>query len=130
MIIGCKTTEANLPLMFMRTLNGIYGLTEKELELAAAIIARYKHYEIQGLKEPFLSKFVFSTEERKFLCDTLDGLSSQNLGNRFKQLVDKRVLVQSDSGYSLNPNLFLKLEVIFKFIIVDDKPGEAVQENS
>ena len=130
MKIVCKTTKTDLPLRFARVLNGMYGLTESELKLTAAISERYVEYKEQGLKEPFLSKFVFSTEERKRLCDTLDGLSNQNLGNKFKQLVDKKVLLPFEGSYKLSTALLPEAELTFKFEIVNDESREAIRQNS
>ena len=129
MILQCKTTTENFPLMYLKTLNGTIGLTEKELELTAELIKKYLRFMSQGLQEPFLSKFVFSTEERKSLCESLDGLSNQNLGNKFKQLVDKGVLLQDGNNYSLIHRLIPTKEVIFKFILEDDTTGKTVQED-
>lgn len=129
MIIKCTTSKKDLPIRFIKVLNGMYGLTESEIKLTAAIAEKYTVYKEQGLKEPFLSKFIFSTEERKKLCDTLDGLSSQNLGNKFKQLVDKKVLTQVEGNYSLADVLLPETEVTFKFIL-NDKSGETIQEDS
>lgn len=126
MILKCRTTTENFPIMYLKTLNGTLGLTEKELELTAEIIKKYLRFMSQGLQEPFLSKFVFSTEERKSLCESLDGLSNQNLGNKFKQLVDKKVLTQEENNYSLISRLIPSKEIIFKFIIEDDITGQTV----
>lgn len=126
-----KTTRADFPSRFLKTLNGNIKLTEKEIELTAAIVEKYLYYGAEGLREPFLSKFVFSTEERKKLCDNLDGLSSQNLGNKLKQLLGKRVLKMVDGGYALDAKLLPVDEITFKFIIIeDDGARENVQESS
>lgn len=127
-VLGSRTTTKDLPDKYLRVLNGIFKLTDKELELAAALVTKYMHFHKQGLKEPFLSKFVFSTEERRSLCDSLDGISSQNLGNKFKQLVDKKVLSQKDGGYVLDHTLMPTEEITFKFII-DDSFREDVQKS-
>lgn len=128
-VLQTKTTLNDLPLTYLRVLNGTLKLTEKELELTAALIKKYMYFGSQGLKEPFLSKFVFSTEERRSLCESLNGLSIQNLGNKFQQLVDKGVLIKDDSGYSLQHSLLPQTEITFKFIIINDEPGETLQES-
>ena len=124
-----KTTSEELPRKYLEVLNGTLSLTDKEIELTAAIVSKYIKYGKQGLREPFLSKFVFSTEERKSLCDSLDGLSSQNLGNKFKRLLEKHVLFNEENGYRLNPSLLPVPEIKFKFI-VDDTTREAVRDSS
>lgn len=129
-ILRTKTTLNDLPLKYLKVLNGTLKLTEKELELTAALVKKYMYFGSQGLKEPFLSKFVFSTDERRSLCESLNSLSVQNLGNKFQQLVDKGVLVKDETGYSLLHSLLPQEEVTFKFIIIDDEPGETLQESS
>lgn len=129
-VLQTKTTLNDLPLRYLRVLNGTLKLTEKELELTAALVKKYIHFGTQGLKEPFLSKFVFSTEERRSLCESLNGLSIQNLGNKLQQLMDKGVLVKDEMGYSLLHSLLPQEEITFKFIIIDDEPGETLQESS
>lgn len=124
-----KTTSIEFPRKYLEVLNGTLSLTDKEIELTAAIIDKYIKYGSQGLREPFLSKFVFSTEERKSLCDSLDGLSSQNLGNKFKRLLEKKVLLNDEAGYKLNPSLLPVQEIKFKFII-DDSTREVIRHNS
>lgn len=117
-VLQTNTTIEELPLKYLRVLNGSLRLTDKELELMAAILGRYLKYIQQGLKEPFLSKFVFSSEERKSLSDELGGISSQNLGNKLKQLSNKNLLTQTEYGYQLDHSLLPVPEVVFKFNIV------------
>ena len=123
MIKVCKTTETELPKQYLKVLNGILGLTEGEIELTSLIISMYRKYGADGLREPYLSKFVFSTDGRKDICTKLNNLSTQNLGNKLKQLVDKGVLLQADKEYSLNQTLLPQPEVTFRFELVDDKQG-------
>ena len=129
-ILRTKTTWNEFPLKYLKVLNGTLKLTDKESELTAEIIKEYLKYGSQGLQEPFLSKFVFSTEGRKSICDNLNGLSTQNLGNKLQQLLDKGVLVKDEAGFSLSNRLLPELEITFKFEIVDDATGEVLREDS
>lgn len=119
-VLAKKVTLEEFPYEFLRTLNGTLGLTKGELNLTAAILGKYMEFGRQGLKEPFLSKFVFSTDERKKLCEATGNLSNQNFGNKLKELVDKGVLTYSDAGYAVQASLLPSTEVIFKFIITDE----------
>lgn len=125
----CKVTEEQLPKEYLRVLNGLLGLTDGEIVLTSKIISRYRKYGGDGLREPYLSKFVFSTEERKSLCSEMGGLSNQNLGNKLKQLVDKQVLVSSEGSYVLHQSLLPQPEVTFIFKLVDGQPTEDVQRS-
>lgn len=125
-VLAKKVTLKDFPLEFLRTINGTLGLTKGELTLTAAILEKYMEFGRQGLKEPFLSKFVFSTDGRKKLCEITGNLSNQNFGNKLKELVDKGVLVSSNSGYAIRSSLLPSTEVTFKFIITDEDTGQAV----
>ena len=116
-ILRTKTTWNEFPLKYLKVLNGTLKLTDKELELTAEIIKEYLKYGSQGLQEPFLSKFVFSTEGRKSICDNLNGLSTQNLGNKLKQLVDKRVLQVINGNYIINHKCLPQPEITFRFYV-------------
>jgi len=129
-ILRTKTTWDEFPIKYLKVLNGTLKLTDKELELTAEIIKEYIKYGSQGLQEPFLSKFVFSTEGRKNICDNLNGLSTQNLGNKLQQLLDKGVLIKDEAGFSLSSRLLPDTEITFKFDIVDDTTGEVLREDS
>lgn len=127
MKLTTRTTTQGLPKSYLEVLNGTLKLTDKEVVLGAAIISRYLELSKEGLIEPFLSKLVFSTEERKSLCENMDGLSPQNLGNKLKQLVNKKVLIMDkDDNYTLNRALLPDKELIFKFIVDDTSPGKGV----
>jgi len=128
-IFETTVTSEEFPMKYLQVLNGTFRLTDKELELAATIIGKYMHFGKQGLREPFLSKFVFSAEERKNLRESLDNLSSQSLGNQLKQLLKKHVLGKEDTTLYLNPSLLPVSEITFKFVI-DDTIREDAESSS
>lgn len=119
MIRQCSVTEKDLPKTYLKLLNGVLGLTDSELELTAVIISKYRKYGMDGLAEPYLSKFVFSTEERKVICEDLE-ISNQSFGNKLKQLIDKGVLIQDGQGHQLNSELLPVPEVTFRFYLKPD----------
>lgn len=116
MILEKQTTAADFPKDFLKVINGSLKLTDKELDLAAIIIGMYLTYQSK-MEEPFLSKYIFSTEGRKQICEASGDLSAQNLGNKLKQLVDKRVLQQINGDYILNKKCMPTPEITFRFFI-------------
>ncbi|WP_428743136.1 hypothetical protein [Tenacibaculum sp.] len=129
MIRTCKVTEKELPRVYLELMNGLLKLTEGEIALTAKIIEKYRMYGSQGLREPFLSKFVFSTEERRSMAASLGKLSNQSLSNKLNQLVNKRVLTATGNSYTLDRTLLPEAEVTFKFILVDEKPRKDIQKS-
>lgn len=101
---------------FLRILNGNMGLTPRELDLTATIAERYSEFSAKGLIEPFLSEFIFNTDGRKHLMESMGDSSAQNLGNVLKALVAKGVLGQDGKNYVLNPRLLPKEQVVFNLI--------------
>ena len=98
-------------LAFLKILNGNLALTSQELKLASVILDAYAEHIKGGLQEPYLSKFVFSTDGRKLMMDSMDTngkFSQQNLTNLFKKLEEKGVLGKVDNEYTINPSLIVK----------------------
>ena len=116
MILEKQTTAADFPRDYLKTINGSLKLTDKELDLAAIIIGMYMEYQSK-MAEPYLSKYIFSTEGRKQICESSGDLSAQNLGNKLKQLVDKRILQLVDGTYILNKKCMPVTELTFRFYI-------------
>ena len=116
MVLTTRTTIADFPGDFLQVINGNLKLTEKELQLAAIILGMYLKYR-NKMNEPFLSKYIFSTEGRKEICDSSGELSAQNLGNKLKQLVDKRILQSVNGTYLINHKCLPEQEITFKFVI-------------
>jgi len=127
MVIELTTTEDELPTRYLKTLNGNLGLTDKEIQLTAAIVTQYLKHGKAGLKEPYLSKFVFSTDERKSLCESLEGITNQNLGNKLKQLVAKGILGRVENDYKLNATLLPAKEVTFRFKLTTDGDNKSTE---
>lgn len=121
MNIEFKVKAADLPKKYLEVFNGMFKLTEKELDLAAYLISKYIEYGTDGLKEPYLSKLIFSLEERKQLCAKLGDMSTQNLSNLLKKLKGKQVLLEvKEDQFQLDSSLLPENTVTFKFIIDND----------
>lgn len=116
MILSKQTTVEDFPADFLKVINGSLKLTDKELNLAAIIIGRYIAYQSK-MEEPYLSKYIFSTEGRKEICELSGELSAQNLGNKLKQLVAKRILQVVDGNYLINTKCLPVPEVTLRFFV-------------
>lgn len=73
-------------------------LTATEMKLASLLIASYMRFVDDGLKEPYLSKFVFGTENQKEIhskFENKDGnkISDQRFRSLFKALMEKGLVV-------------------------------------
>ena len=76
---------------------------------------KYIEFRGEGLKEPFLSKFVFSTETKREVQEILK-INSQYFQNIVSNLAKKGVLVAQGSGlYEFIPNIIPRKEITFKF---------------
>ena len=118
MIRDFPTTQRDLPMTYLQARNGELKLTEKELQFVAQIASMYMKHYVKGLREPYLSKYVFGTEGRKEICDAIGDLSAQNFNNKLKQLVEKEILVTQEGSYMLAQGLLPEKEIIYRFQIV------------
>lgn len=79
-----SVSKTDLLMEFLRSLNGILDLTDRELELLAAFI----ELDVNTPKLPNINKNVISTENRKYIKRTL-GITPDNLSRyiaKFKSL--------------------------------------------
>lgn len=79
-----SVSKTDLLMEFLKSLNGILDLTDRELELLAAFI----ELDVNTPKLPNINKNVISTENRKYIKRTL-GITPDNLSRyiaKFKNL--------------------------------------------
>lgn len=79
-----SVSKTDLLMEFLKSLNGILDLTDRELELLAAFI----ELDVNTPKLPNINKNVISTENRKYIKRTL-GITPDNLSRyiaKFKSL--------------------------------------------
>ena len=67
-----------------------------------------------GVKEPYASQLIFSTDSIKRIKEDLK-LSNQYYGNLREKLVKKKILIEKD-GFSLNPGVFINDSITFNFV--------------
>ena len=114
-IVRVNTDQLGFSKAYVTLFNGTLKLTARELDLLSSILDKYLEFREEGLKEPFLSKFVFSAETKKEVQETL-GLQTQHFQNILSGLVKKGVLLSEGSGrYTILPHIIPKKEIGFKF---------------
>ena len=104
-------------------------LTKKQLDVTVEIALKYSEYINGGVKEPYASKLLFSSETRKELADLL-GMSVVHLNNTFKALANKNVMMLEGKTYIFNPGIVLREYLKFNFTVTDDKPREGATGSS
>lgn len=94
--------------------NGGFQLTNKEQEFLYEVLYIALDLTSNGIKEPFMSQLLFSTETMKDISKKLD-ITAKSLQNYKYQLVEKKVLSKKEDRYYLNPIMIPVKEVTFKF---------------
>lgn len=119
-----KVNKQDFYYIYLKTLNGHLSLTNRELEVLVEICKIQAQNINKGYSDEQLSKIVFSTSSRKLMRSHLN-ISSFNLNNIIKVLKDKKILLDMDYGYKINPNVFVSDQedqsINFKIEILHDK---------
>jgi len=114
-IVKVNTAKLGFSRAYLTLLNGGLKLTEKELDLLSLLLDKYLEFQGEGLKEPFLSKFVFSIEVKREVQDTLK-INSQYFQNLVSNLAKKGVLAPLGAGqYRFLPSIIPRKEIGFSF---------------
>lgn len=114
-IVKVNTAKLGFSRAYLTLLNGGLKLTEKELDLLSLLLDKYLEFQGEGLREPFLSKFVFSIEVKREVQETLK-INSQYFQNLVSNLVKKGVLSPLGAGlYKFIPNIIPRKEIGFSF---------------
>lgn len=104
--------KADLHKEFLKSLNGILDLTDRELELLDTFI----ELDINTPKLPNISKNVISTENRKYIKRTL-GITPDNLSRYITKFKNQGILVNGK----------LEDEVIVNKALIPEIIGDRVQ---
>nr|UVX50486.1 MAG: plasmid replication protein [Bacteriophage sp.] len=102
-----SVSKADLNTEFLKSLNGILDLTDRELELLAAFIA----IDINTPKLPNISKNVISTENRKYIRKVL-GITPDNLSRYITRFKKQGILVKGKIEDEVVVNKALIPEII------------------
>lgn len=102
-----SVSKADLNTEFLKSLNGILDLTDRELELLAAFIA----IDINTPKLPNISKNVISTENRKYIRKVL-GITPDNLSRYITKFKNQGILIKGKIEDEVVVNKALIPEII------------------
>lgn len=102
-----SVSKADLNTEFLKSLNGILDLTDRELELLATFIA----IDINTTKLPNISKNVISTENRKYIRKVL-GITPDNLSRYITKFKNQGILVKGKIEDEVVVNKALIPEII------------------
>ena len=114
-VVKVNTDALGLSKAYLTLFNGSLKLTERELDLFSLLLDKYTEFREQGLNEPFLSKFVFSTETKKDVQKSMN-INAQYFQNIISGLVKKGCLGAQGHGlYQINTSLIPRREIGFSF---------------
>lgn len=102
-----SVSKADLNTEFLKSLNGILDLTDRELELLDTFIA----IDINTPKLPNISKNVISTENRKYIRKVL-GITPDNLSRYITKFKNQGILVKGKIEDEVVVNKALIPEII------------------
>lgn len=114
--ISIKGSVNHVITTFLRVFLANSRLTDKQLEVTTALVSRYTEYTFNGVKEPYASTILFSTEVRKDICTELK-ISPAHLNNTFNALTKKTILAKDGQRYLMNPNIVPTQTLVFEFSI-------------
>lgn len=102
-----SVNKTDLYAEFLKSLNGILDLTDRELELLGTFI----QIDINTPKLPNISKNVISTENRKYIRKTL-GITPDNLSRYITKFKNQGILVRGKIEDEVMVNKALIPEII------------------
>ena len=114
---------------FLRVFLANQRLTEKQLSVTTELVSRYAEYNSNGVKEPYASQLLFSTESRRDVCSKL-GISPAHLNNTFNALTTKNIVAKESGKYVMNPEIIPTQKLIFNFKINGESQGLDREEDS
>jgi hypothetical protein len=116
LVISIAGSADHVVSMFLTVFLAKERLTEKQLEVATALVSKYSEFVTSGVPEPHASTLLFSTETRKDICKALK-IGAAHLNNTFDALEKKNILGKEDGKYQMNPNIVPNSTLMFKFKI-------------
>ena len=102
-----KVSETDQYKEFLKSLNGILDLTNRQLEL----LAKFIDLDINTPKLPNISKNVISAENRKYIKRTL-GITPDNLSRYIAKFKSQGILVKGEIEDEVKVNKVLIPEII------------------
>lgn len=102
-----SVSKSDLIMEFLKGLNGVLNLTARELELLAAFV----ELDINTPKLPNIHKNVVSTENRKYIKNTL-GITPDNLSRYIARFKAQGILIKGKAEDEVYVNKALIPEII------------------
>jgi hypothetical protein len=112
MTITVKGSVLEVTKTFLQVFLAGQRLTKKELDVAASLVSRYAMFVKDGVKEPYLSILLFSTDVRKEVSEE-SGISASHLQNTLSTLQSKNVI--AENKLELNPGIIPTENLTFSF---------------
>lgn len=105
------TVPAKTPYQYIQLFNGLFELTEREMEILSKFIAAQLSLD---KKKVAINPFV--TEIKKRIAEELEMSNFSHLNVYIKRLKDKKAISKVPGGYSINPMLLPsgEKEIVFK----------------
>lgn len=120
MVLSNKTTLENLPTTYLSAINGLFNLTEKEIEALAHLVTEYSKLSKGIVDKGILNKVLFSADTRKEVALAI-GIKPPALTSLIRQLTKKGALLKDDEGTLSVPSICIPVPAVtFKFIITKD----------
>lgn len=113
-----KPSLAHLYRVYLSLWQTAANLSDREADVLAVVLAKRTQLIADGLKEPYLSEYLFNTRSRKEYCDELD-ISIANFQNILLSLKKKNIITDGIDSIHIDPRLLPQEEITFKFILDD-----------
>lgn len=114
--ISIGGTESEVVATFLRVFLANSKLADKQLEVTTLLVTKYAAYINDGVKEPYASALLFSTDTRKELYKSI-GLSSAHFTNTLRDLTKKNIIAKENGNYVMNPAIVPASSLTFKFSV-------------
>lgn len=95
--------------------NGTWKLTDKEISVLAEFLKSYLKLQKEGLREPYLSKFLFSTDNKRDIKEKLETMSEQGIANYIASLKRKNIIIEKGGNNVLDERVIPVKKLTFEF---------------
>jgi hypothetical protein len=135
MVFDSKVTREEFYEMYVNTINGLIGLSPKEVQVFAKLMEVFNEISKKTDNVEIVSELLFSTKYRKIVMERIEGMTSLNFNNYIVSLKKKGVIIESDDINILNPNMVIKLKdnnlsysIQFNFKIIEENEPEKTEQ--
>ena len=95
--------------------NGTWKLTDMEISVLSELLKSYLKLKQEGLKEPYLSKFLFSTENKREIKNKIEDLSDQGFANYIASLKKKNIITEKNNNFIIDERVIPVKKLTFEF---------------